>query len=72
VRAFELRTGRAVGPGALLHAGAPLASLALSQSAQGGLAERRLALLDTSGDLWLTSLVRPAPLKLATLIEAVA
>ena len=55
VRSYELRTGRALSAGPYVHPQA-VAALGVSQGCTGGfgsLAERRLALLDGSGDLYL-------------------
>ena len=98
VRCYELKTGRALGGGPYTHPTA-IVALGLSQSLPmggggssgtspfGSLAERRLALLDTSGDLYIlpvtgsaaaragtatTAGAWPSPLKIASMVDTFA
>ena len=62
---YEMKTGRALGTAPYIHP-VPLVSIALSQGASSGsgpfgtLSDRRLALLDASGDLFIMPIVSAA------------
>jgi intraflagellar transport protein 80 len=69
VRTFDIRSGRAVG--AVYEHPVPVRQIALSQFTPG-LPERRLAVVDTAGDLWVTPVMAPEPEKLASMVESAA
>jgi len=69
VRVFETRSGRAVGP-PYVHT-LPVRQISLSQFTPG-IPERRLALVDASGDLWVTPVMAHEPEKLASMVESAA
>ncbi len=69
VRVFETRSGRPVGV-PYVHTVA-VRQVALSQFTPG-LAERRLAIVDSAGDLWVTPVLVHEPEKLASMVESAA
>ena len=58
VRLFDVRNGRGLGQnGAYVHS-APVTSLALSMGPLGGLAERKLLVIDAAKELWVVPALR--------------
>lgn len=72
IRCFDVRNGRALGPGGGYTHTTTVTAIAVSQCTLGGLPERRVAFVDSSHDLWITPIVRPSPVKVATMVDAVA
>jgi intraflagellar transport protein 80 len=71
VRSFDLRNARQLGAQPYVHS-TTVQQIALSQGPMGGLQERKLAILDSSHDLFLTTLLRPSPLKIQTMTDSIA
>lgn len=74
VRCFDVRNGRAVGTTPLTHA-APVTAIGLSQGggpASGNLLERKLAFTDAANDMYISPIVRPSPVKLASMVDSFA
>jgi intraflagellar transport protein 80 len=71
VRSFDLRNARQLGAAPYVH-NVRINSIALSQGTLGGLQDRKIAIVDSSHDLFLTPLIRPNPIKLQTMVDSIA
>ena len=65
---FDTGSGRALDE--VIVSSRPIAKVALSQT--GSPSERKVVFVDTAGELWIASVVAPEPVRLATMVSAVA